>query len=181
MLLVVTALGGAAIAAAAGAGFAYWVLHEEDMAGAWAIAGASAAGVCVGTVLAGGLQERRSSKAVAGTAPYEVAVRAVDGAVHGLGRGWTHAAATVSGGQLRLVPYALGLRPLRRAPVTLDVADVVLTDRRSPARSLLLVTPGLPVVELGTPDGGLELVVERASVDSLVERLHEAVRGPDAR
>jgi hypothetical protein len=164
---VLTALVAGVLGAAAAAAVAYWVLGERDLSSALLIGGVSAAAGLLGSVLAGLGARRRVAAAVEAGGPYEVAVRLTEGESDLVGRRWAQMSVTVDGRMLSVSRLALGLRPLRRRAVAVEVLDVQITERQTLKRSAWVVAPGLTIVELTVPGGTLEL----ASVPPLVEQV----------
>lgn len=76
-----------------------------------------------------------------------------------------------------VVRRALGMRPLRRAPVRLAVGGVRRTGRRTGRGDALRVAPGLEILEFDVPGGAVEVAVEEPAAGHLVDRL-TAVGGP---
>jgi len=165
---VLVVLVAGVLGAAAGAALARWVFHQ-DLSTGWVIGGAAAVGVGLGDVLS---TARRRRRAVTGarTGRFEASVRAADGDT-GLGRRWVAAVLDVDGTGITVVRLALGMRPLRRAPVRLAVDGVRRTGRRTGREAALRVAPGLEVLALDVPGGVVEVAVEALSADPLVERL----------
>jgi hypothetical protein len=106
-----------------------------------------------------------------------VALQRIAGGSEVVGPRWTRASVQADGRFLDVSRLALGLRPLRRRAVALEVLEVRVTERRTPAGSALVVVPGSTIVELTVPGGTLELASVPPSVEQLVARL-EAEREP---
>ncbi|MBW0253206.1 hypothetical protein [Cellulomonas sp. PS-H5] len=172
---VLVVLVGGVLGAAAGAALARWVFHQEDLSTGWVIGGAAAVGVGLGDVLSGRLQRRRAATGAL-TGRFEGSVRAADGDT-GLGSRWVAAVLDVDRTGVTVVRLALGMRPLRRAPVRLAVDGVRRTGRRTGRGDALRVAPGLAVLVLDVPGGTVEVAVEAPSADHLVDRL-TAIGGP---
>jgi hypothetical protein len=164
---VLTALVAGVFGAAAAAAVAYWVLGERDLSSALLIGGVSAAAGLLGSALAALGARRRVAAAVEAGGPYEVAVRLTEGESDLVGRRWAQMSVTVDGRMLSVSRLVLGLRPLRRRAVAVEVLDVQVTERQTLKRSAWVVAPGLTIVELTVPGGTLEL----ASVPPLVEQV----------
>ncbi|MFI6303640.1 hypothetical protein ACIBCH_17340 [Amycolatopsis thailandensis] len=96
-------------------------------------------------------------------------VRVVDGEHAGLSGKWWAGEATLSPGRIRFVRFTGGLRFLRRRAVEIQVADIEVSERRSPTvREALSVSPDTDVIRLVTPTSTLEWAV-------LGSQLHWAV------
>jgi hypothetical protein len=171
LLLVLGVAAAGVLGAAAAAAFAHGVLHEPDLAAAWRIGAGAAVGTATGTLVAAATNDRRARAALAADGPYQVAVRLVDGTWTGVSRRWTHGEVRVQDGRLRLVRYVMGMRPWRRAPVTLDVRDLRDTGRRTSGRTALAVGAGQSIAEVTVPGGKLELVSSREVVERLARDL----------
>ncbi|WP_203667653.1 DUF2550 family protein [Cellulomonas pakistanensis] len=165
---VLVALLAGVLGALAAAAVGRWVLHEEDLTSAWLIGAGTAIGVGVGTPLARALDTRRTA-AGARRGRFEVSVRSTGGDP-GVGPRWVAGRLDLDEDRVMLVRFALGMRPPPRPAVRLALTGVRRAGRRTP-RSGLRVLPGLEVVELAGSRGTVEVAVEPASADRLVERL----------
>lgn len=173
VLVVATALLAGVLGAAVAAAVGYWLLDERDLSDAALVGGVAAVAGAAGATGAAVLGRRRTDAAAAAGGPYEVALRCVAGATDVAGRRWVQAVVTVDAGTLRVQRLVLGLRPLRRRAVEVEVLSVRDTGRRTPVRALLVLTPGMPVLELHVPGATLEL----ATLPALAEALHAHLDG----
>jgi hypothetical protein len=171
---VVVVLAAGVAGGAAVAGVAFWHTGEWDPARAVASGVAIVVSGVVGAVIVGAIMGRRISRAVRDGGPYEVALRLADGTSDVAGARWIQAAVEVRGRSLHVVRLVGGLRFWRRPPVAVEVLAVRETDRRTPARSALRVTPGMTVVELTVPGGTLELATVGPMAEQLLARLAAA-------
>jgi hypothetical protein len=171
LLLVLTVAAAGVVGAAVAAAFAHEVLHESDLSTAWLIGAGGAVGGAAATLGAAATHARRARVALATDGPYQAAVRLVDGTSAGVSRRWTHGEVQVEAGRLHLVPFVLGLRGWRRAPVTLDVLGVRDTGRRTSGRTAVVVGAGQALAEVAVPAGTLELASSREVVERLTRDL----------
>ena len=95
----------------------------------------------------------------------ECGLRVVEGYVPGLGRRFKHGLATLGPRSITFVPFAGGVRLLRRRPVTFAVHDVDRSELRTvSATQQLSARWGASIVIVHTGDGTLEWVVPPAQV-----------------
>lgn len=117
------------------------------------------------------LMERRRARTAVARERFEVVVRLVSGWQDGIGRGWRSGVVEPGPGVLRLRPPYGGVRFFRGSVIGLPVTSVRLTQERTRASDMWHVTPGLPVVEVGTGSAVLHVAVAWGLEQRLVERV----------
>ena len=101
----------------------------------------------------------------------EVSIQVRGGQHPGLGSGWRAGELVLDERPVRFVPMRGGVRFLRGRPLDIELSNVRRSARKTPARAAWRVTPGLPILEVCTPSGQLDIAVPVGLDDWVIDAL----------